>query len=342
MVRLKSWPAILALACAAPAWAALSPPSTALSETFVSYSPVGSNARCPGGVVCRPYGTPKTWVAPASGIYTLTLAGGEGGGFMSLDQYDPGMQGSQYLDPVPGGRGAIVSGDYRIAAGTKLVIIAAQAGSQSNGSVYGLGTDGNGNGLLVPQGGGGGGGSFVFAVPNFVVAAESGRGFGYDLSQGTLLAAAGGGGGAGPSYYNPIPSSGLAGRNGGSSRYLDEAFNLGGVDGGAGKDVAYFDQRPVGYFNCSPFAITCDSQNYIITGYVNTFQQAGGSAGASFREAADGRTGGSSAAGFFDGSGVSVLGRTRTVNGLSAPVANTGLGGYGGGGGGGMGGHRFR
>jgi hypothetical protein len=156
----------------------------------------------------------------------------------------------------------------------------------------------------------------VFTVPDFVVGAESiTRGSGYDLSQGTLLAAAGGGGGAGPSYYNPIPNHGLAGRNGGSSQYLDQesAINLGGVDGGAGKDRASFDTRDV----------------------ITYYQQIGGSAGASFREAADGLTGGNSAEGFFNGSGFDVVGRPRIVNGVSAAAPLTGVGGYGGGGSGG-------
>lgn len=131
-------------------------------------------------------GAIQTYTITTTGTYDLLAAGAQGGAFNANQ----------------GGRGATVSGNVFLTAGTALGVI-----------VGGVGGDGSG-----ANGTGGGGGSFVFIDVNAN---------GIPDAADTLLLAAGGGGGAsgvGSGNGGGITTSGTAGMNGGA----------GGTDGGGG------------------------------------------------------------------------------------------------------------
>ena len=210
------------------------PVAAAQSWNFTSNAnPSATSDRCGGGLACSRYGLAREWLAPHSGNYKVTIAGGEGGAGWET------QNGASIR--VAGGAGAIMSGVYTLSAGTQLVIIAGQAGASSlPKSLYAFGTAGS------LAGGGGGGGSFIFSVPQLILLGEENRHKWFDLSSSTILAAAGGGGGTTSFTQNFVSTTGslldfygigvggpgLAGRDGGMT-WRNELANsfMGGING---------------------------------------------------------------------------------------------------------------
>ncbi|MFC1742059.1 DUF2341 domain-containing protein, partial [Nanoarchaeota archaeon] len=99
----------------------------------------------------------QNWTVPVSGIYTIHMAGAEGGIGGTSGEYD-------------GGAGADMRGEFYLEAGTEIMIVVGQ-----------VGTDGPSS-----EGGGGGGGSFVYngsiGGTGLYIAAGAGGGGGEELS----------------------------------------------------------------------------------------------------------------------------------------------------------------
>ncbi len=141
-------------------------------------------------------GTIQTDTISVSGVYDITADGAQGGSYSSAAQ--------------AGGKGAAVSGDIYLAAGTVLeIVVGGQGGTQS-------------------YGGGGGGGSFVIETNNGTSPVD------------TLLAVAGGGGGAGThgagggGAGSTAATGGAGGGTGAGSGGVNGTAGSGGVSGGGG------------------------------------------------------------------------------------------------------------
>jgi sporulation protein YlmC with PRC-barrel domain len=153
-------------------------PSQADCDTNYSGTTLEGLVNVSGGI--------QNWTVPATGIYTIEVAGAQGGMADS-----PGTS-------VPGGKGAIIKGDFTLTEGDTILIIVGQEG-----------------GLHDTYGGGGGGGTYVTTDPN------------YSLADPHIVAGGGGGGGyTGTDFSNAsFSTNGSSGGSGG-----------GGSSGGGGED----------------------------------------------------------------------------------------------------------
>lgn len=141
-------------------------------------------------------GTIEQWTAPATAIYEFELRGARGGN--NANQFGGGA--------ASGGRGAIVTAQFRIAQGATYNIVVGQ------------------NGAFGFNGGGGGGGTFIYGQSGLplVVAGGGGGSFGRNGGNALLLGGTGLGGqalesGAGGAGWNGAGANNAVAR-GGSSR----------------------------------------------------------------------------------------------------------------------------
>lgn len=136
-------------------------------------------------------GSVETCSIPTTGTYQFTVAGAQGG------------NSTNSLFANLGGQGAIIIANYQLTAGTTLLLLVGQAGTNENGT----------------SGAGGGGGSYAVLTTYYP------------------LVIAGGGGGADASAANPIPGPGLGpeGLNGVTGGGAGFGMNAGpGGSGGYG------------------------------------------------------------------------------------------------------------
>ena len=147
-----------------------------------------------------------TYTVTTSGLYQITVAGAVGGG----DRSGYG---------VPGGSGAVFTGDFVLSASTTLGILAGQQGATYQ--AYGDG----------------GGGSDVTAQSILLLNAGGGGGAGLLLSGQSAQATSGG---RGPSYNGSVPGAGgTNGSDGTAGTYQSVTCGLGGMgyDGGIGAEA---------------------------------------------------------------------------------------------------------
>jgi hypothetical protein len=200
------------------------------------------------------------YTIPTTGVYDITAAGAQGGS----ERFTPGND-IAYTGGV-GGLGAAIGGEYLLAAGDVLEILAGGRGGDAN-ILPGYDPEG------AP--GGGGGGSFVALASNTTTIPVP------------LVVAGGGAGGSGisgPPYYSfPSGSGGLITTNGGGNGFFNDG-GTGGNGGGydsyddAGDLVAAFSGGGGGYYTNGAFEPNIG------------FGMAGG--GASFLNGGAGGTGG--------------------------------------------------
>ena len=217
------------------------PVSTALTAVKTNYHTVGWNTRPDGtgtwiedyGRVTGPVtfyavfyqshysftGAPQTFIAPRNGWYRIQLWGAEGGS-----------------DAAAGGKGAYVTGEVHVKAGTRLYVYIGDAG-QSDTTGTGAGYNGGGNSGSASGGwsGSGGGATDIRTVSGAWNNSTS-------LRSRIAVAAGGGGGGAssaggaGGALTGLSGGSGIAGGTQGSAGPRG-GFGYGGtseVDGGGG------------------------------------------------------------------------------------------------------------
>ncbi len=158
----------------------------------------------------------QEWVVPESGIYTIEVTGAKGGSWTGNE-------------PVYGGNGAKITGDFELTAGTTLYILVGQKGTDKT------------SGTPSYNGFGGGGGSYVYTLnAELPLIAAGGGGGAYAHSTLRLAGIAGTNATDGVSVRNAEGgSSGTGGginanyAGGGGAGYLGngETGNLGGVGG---------------------------------------------------------------------------------------------------------------
>jgi len=169
-------------------------PDQAACNTAYAGTPLEGQVTVSGGI--------QQWTVPSDGIYRITATGAAGG----TQVYAPGY---------PGGRGAMLQGDFQFSAGQTLYIIVGQMGGDTRVAA------GDG-GDIDNAGPGGGGGSFVF----------------FDVNDAYPLMAAGGGGSG--ARCSSVPgtndaSTGTAGNRSGAESNGGSGGN-GGLNNASGSD----------------------------------------------------------------------------------------------------------
>ena len=168
------------------------------------------------------------WTAPATGTYTITVNGAEGG------------QSNSYGGSGSGGDGAMMSGDFTLSAGTQLKILVGQQGKADS-------YDGGGGGgtfvtlddntpLIIAGGGGGGSSSNDNNSQGWVnengQTNSNGNAGGTAGSGGSNCTSAGGGGGLLTNGSGSWPGYAFVNGGYGNSSSADGGFGGGGSGGG--------------------------------------------------------------------------------------------------------------
>jgi hypothetical protein len=126
-------------------------PTQEQADAAYSGSNLEGNVTVSGGI--------QAWTVPATGTYTIEAAGARGGSWTGSD-------------PVYGGKGAKITGDFALTEGTTLYILVGQKGVDKSGTPSYNGSGGGGGTYIYTSGAeeplmaaGGGGGSYAHGAP---------------------------------------------------------------------------------------------------------------------------------------------------------------------------------